>query len=58
MTKLSDLKPLATRCVPPGMTEDDCLEECPCCGQTIDLRSLEELLWHATPGHEPLELDS
>nr|WIE94720.1 hypothetical protein P9270_029755 [Mesorhizobium sp. WSM4875] len=58
MTKLSDLTPLRIRCVPAGMKPDDFLEECPVCGQTIDLWHLEELLWHAAPGHEPLELDS
>jgi hypothetical protein len=58
--KLSDLPPIqgSVRVLPSHREPEDFLETCPCCGQTIDLRDLRELLWHATPGHDPLEMDS
>ena len=31
---------------------------CPACGQAIDLRDLQQVIWHQRPEHDPLELDA
>ncbi|TIO72557.1 MAG: hypothetical protein E5X75_32105 [Mesorhizobium sp.] len=60
MTKLSDLGPpiVGTRHggEPPG--EIDHFFSCKRCGQPVDRRDLRQVIWHAQPDYEPIEMDS
>jgi hypothetical protein len=60
MAKLSELGPPIIGKRHGGGPKDDRdnLIVCPTCRQTVDLRDFRQVMWHETPGHEPLEPDA
>lgn len=38
--------------------ESEHFEVCPICGQAIDLRELEQVIYHGQPEHQPISRDA
>ncbi|WP_192255761.1 DUF6894 family protein [Mesorhizobium caraganae] len=55
LTKIFDVGPSNHH--GPKSNGDDRFYVCSVCGQEVDQRDIRQVLWHAQPDHEPLELD-
>ncbi|MGN6771926.1 MAG: hypothetical protein ACTHJQ_19080 [Rhizobiaceae bacterium] len=59
MMKLSDLDdPIFEEPPFPIGEGEERFFPCPACGQIVDGEDLKEILWHAMPDHERLEMDA
>jgi hypothetical protein len=57
MTKLSDLgRPIHGEPLTP-VADNDPFYTCEECGQIVDRRDINQVIWHEMPDHEPLEMD-
>ncbi|WP_095082011.1 hypothetical protein [Mesorhizobium sophorae] len=58
MTKLSEPGPPIPGKRHNGEPEDEpeYFYPCPICGQLVDMRDLRQIMWHARPGHKPLDI--